>query len=387
MRILFAYFNGGGGGLSNIILLIGAMAKQFPDDQIDVISSPAVDFSPLEGMKNVTLRRLAASGAGEIGRLRFSISGLRRIARELRSDVVWAMNLGMYLRCSVPQVLSINNAYQTYPISCLKLHPAGLFSAGFLRFFSTLSIRASCGIVVQSEVMKAQLVQRGINAKPILVSPKSVESSGEVDWKPLPETAAKMLDKSEGSGVFDFLYVATGFPHKNHRVVVDAIRRLRAEGRESRLIVTIDREELRGLCGNMAEELVGEGAIVPLGWVDKSHLRALYEASDACVMPSILESQSSAHLEAMAWSRAQVSSDSEYARELCGDASLYADPRSPAEWARAMGRISDSSELRAELVRRGHARMLGFPTSWARAAVDTRDFLFKAVVERRSLKS
>lgn len=377
MRILFAYFNGGGGGLSNIVLLLGAMARRFPQDQIDIVSSHSVDFSGLSGLENVSITKLNQAEVTEIGRLRFSLFGLRRLAVKLKSDVVWAMNLGMYVPCAIPQVLSINNAYQVYPLSTLKLHPAGLFAASVLRLFSSLSIRASQGVVVQSKVMRDQLRRLGVGVRKILVLPKSVESEEDVNWQPLPAETAALLSKAGG---FDFLYVATGFPHKNHAVVIEAICRLRAAGKRFRLLLTMTPEDLRSMHGASVNELLYSGAVVPLGWVDKVHLRSLYESVDACVIPSLLESQSSAHLEAMAWQKPQISSSLDFAKDLCGEASLYANPYSSSEWAEAMCQLAGSADLRDDLVEKGKARMCELPQSWSHVAGEMRDFLHSATL-------
>ena len=51
--------------------------------------------------------------------------------------------------------------------------------------------------------------------------------------------------------------------------------------------------------------------------------------------------------------------------EVVGDAALLIDPMDPGALAAAMGRVLGEAALRAELIRRGHARVGGF--SWERS--------------------
>jgi hypothetical protein len=72
--------------------------------------------------------------------------------------------------------------------------------------------------------------------------------------------------------------------------------------------------------------------------VDKDELQGLYQACDASIMPSLTESLSSTHIEAMHWQCPQVE------------------------------RLLGSSELRQQLVHRGIERVKGFPPNWTAMA-------------------
>jgi glycosyltransferase involved in cell wall biosynthesis len=121
-------------------------------------------------------------------------------------------------------------------------------------------------------------------------------------------------------------------PHKNHQLLFQILDVVAARGIPLRVALTVSREELEKFGGDVAMKLIESGHILPLGWVKKEHLKAVYDASDACLMPSLLESLSSAHLEAMQWGKPQISSDAPFATDLCGDAAVYVSAGSPGEW-------------------------------------------------------
>lgn len=382
MKILFNYFTGGGGGFSNILMLLRAMAVRYPADHIYLVCSPSTDFSTLRDLPNITIAKLGEGKTGELARLKHSAVGLRKLATKFNVDVIWSMNLGAYTKGHIPQVISINNPYQAYPIGVLRYHPAGRVHAFILRLFSRVSVMASQGIVVQTDAMRRQLVDRFGSVKPILIAPKSIENDADVKRTDLPTRVAEQLESGLGPSAFTFLYVATGFLHKNHKVLIDAFVQLRSQGVLARLGLTLDKDEVVAMGGETATHLIDSGYLMPLGWIAKEHVRPLYEACDACLMPSVLESLSSAHLEAMAWGKPQIVADLPYSRELCGDAAVYADPGSPAAWASQINVMISDPVSRSLLSKNGYSRMANFPNTWNGTAEIVRNFLQSVVAEK-----
>ena len=99
-------------------------------------------------------------------------------------------------------------------------------------------------------------------------------------------------------------------------------------------------------------------------------------------MPSLLESLSSAHIEAMYWKRPQIVADLPYAHDLCGDSALYAPPHDSSAWLSQVERLLADAPLREELVTRGVERLSAFPESWEVMADGIRAVLATAVAER-----
>jgi glycosyltransferase involved in cell wall biosynthesis len=188
-----------------------------------------------------------------------------------------------------------------------------------------------------------------------------------------------LLQSGLGRDTFTFLYVATGEPHKNHKTLLLAMELLRRSGARVRLALSLSEHELLRLGGSSARDLIRSGYVLPLGWVPKEHLRALYDACGACVMPSVLESLSSAHLEAMHWGKPQVCADLPYARDLCGEAASYAAAEDPSQWAAKMQTIVQDEPLRVGLIKAGYERMKDYPATWKEVAQRIRAFLAEVV--------
>jgi glycosyltransferase involved in cell wall biosynthesis len=379
MRILYESFVEKGGALASYSMLLRAMAAQFPQDEIMIACLKPSALASLGDVPNITVLPIPCRASRECARLVHQTVGLRRVARRCRPDVIWSTNLGPYSRTGFPQVMSVLNAFQTHPWEALRYHSAHWVRLAGLRWSFRCSLARCDGAMVETNLMRQYLARvRGAPAR-IAVIPKAVES--EEDFRPelLREDLAGKLRAGAAFDAETFLYVATANPHKNHRTVVSAVQRLRSEGVNVRVAFTLTESELRRLCGRRVQHLVQTGCIVPLGWVPKQQLRAVYDACHACVMPSLLESLSSAHLEAMHWGKPQISADLDYARDLCGDASLYAAAEDPAEWAANMRRLVQDDALRSRLVAAGYARVKSYPRSWAEVASRIRRFLEEIV--------
>ena len=376
MRILFYYYLGAGGALSNIQLLLTTIARNYPDDQVDILTLESCALAQLREPANITVLPISPAGRPkEFVRLEYGFGRLDAIARERKADVIWAINTGAYRTPSVPQVLGVHNSYMVYPWSMVRYHTGSHLNMACLRLFFNLTLAASQGSMVQTGLMGEYIRKLHRAPAQIEVIPKSVERPIDVSPAPLPPDMQAQFHTDTGSDTFTFLYVATGPLHKNHITVFKALDLLRAQQQPIRLAVSLSSEEVLGFDRELGERLLRSRYLLPLGWVAKQYLRALYDACDACVMPSVLESLSSSHLEAMQWEKAQISADLPYAHDLCGDASLYAAAEDPQDWAAKMLLLRRDAGMRQQLIRAGQQRMTLFPATWADAAARVRAFL------------
>jgi glycosyltransferase involved in cell wall biosynthesis len=388
MRVLYQDLAKGSGAQASYKMLLHAMATEFPNDQYIIVCAKDSLLWSLSTLANIQVIRFGHGILAEWRRFCLEVFGIGRIARKHEADVIWTSNVGPYVRTGVPQVLMVLNPFQVHPWTVACYHPRSRLTLAALRLFFRRSLRCCDAVQVEMPFMGEYV--RLISGAPrwIAAIPKSVESSQDCEQQPLPMEIRQQYDGGLGRSAFTFLFVATCSPHKNQTTVVAAMEILRSRGVKARLALSATEEQLRRHCNpDQVSSLIGSGHILPLGWVDKNELLAVYNASDACVLPSHLEQLSSAHLEAMHWSKPQVSADLPYARDICGDATLYADPDDPADWAVKMLMLMENPELRDRLVAAGIGRMKAFPRSWQEVARRERDFLASVVGRHRKPKA
>jgi glycosyltransferase involved in cell wall biosynthesis len=379
MKVLFYFLCADVRMPPNIEILVRTLAREFPQDTYYIAYKEPVRFNTGVIYENMKILPIKAGIHLEWTRFKMSSGGVARLARKHQVDAIWSINLGLYHHTEIPQIMSLRNAFQVYPAATACYHPKSRLWVAALRYFFRKSLAHTDALIVQTPLMVEYARQLRCAPPEIIVSPKAVEAETEVTVEPLPESMIRQLQGGLGPETFTFFYAATYSPHKNHATLVSAMEIVRRKNVKARIILTVPTEELCALSSDVARSLVESGHLVTVGRIGKQHLRPLYDVSQACVMPSMLESLSSSHLEAMQWGKPQLCADLSYAHDLCGDAALYAAPQDAADWAEKIQRLIGDRPLREQLVKAGYERMRAYPKTWAEVARRTHDVFEKAI--------
>lgn len=107
-----------------------------------------------------------------------------------------------------------------------------------------------------------------------------------------------------------------------------------------------------------------QGHFVNVGPVRQDELAAYYTHSDALILPTVLESFTGTYLEAMQFKRPILTSDLDFAHDVCGDAALYFDPWDVDAGRDAIRRLLDEPGLADTLIAAGTKRLETMFRSW-----------------------
>ena len=80
-------------------------------------------------------------------------------------------------------------------------------------------------------------------------------------------------------------------------------------------------------------------------------------------MPTLLESFSGTYVEAMYHGKPILTSEIDFARDICGDAAIYFDPLDANSLLNTISSLHENQALRNAKVETGHKRLDGF-MSW-----------------------
>ena len=207
---------------------------------------------------------------------------------------------------------------------------------GMERFLSrVLQVRVS-RYIVQTQSMAAS-VQRWLRHEvPVSVLPFSQSVQ--------PEDALPHAALERG---FDFVYVSSGEPHKNHRNLLEAWRLLMEAGHRPSLALTLDDEvdaELSAYIKQYAAEF--DLDVVNLGILSRVDVVALYRSARAMIYPSTTESLGLPLIEASRHQLPILAPELDYVRDVVEPAETF-DPASPTSIARAVKRFLGAGELPA----------------------------------------
>lgn len=177
---------------------------------------------------------------------------------------------------------------------------------------------------------------------------------------------SELWDKTPVLPGFDgvtILTVSANYPHKNLPIIVAAIHCMKRRWPflKFRFVLTIQEEEFVPLTDEEKRH------ILFLGRVRIEQCPALYEQSNICLLPSLLECFSATYAEAMRMNVPIITTDLGFAHSLCGDAAAYYAPLSPEALAEAIYGVCSSADLRKRLVSNGANQLKKFDTYAERA--------------------
>lgn len=150
---------------------------------------------------------------------------------------------------------------------------------------------------------------------------------------------------------FDFIYVASGEPHKNHQRLLQAWCELADEGIFPTLCLTLNRERFASLCNEIVELCHRHGIrVTNVGELPHEEMLALYEKAGALIFPSTFESFGLPLIEARQAGLSVLAPELDYVRDVLDPEQTF-DPTSAVSIARAVKRFMGKVELALPLLR------------------------------------
>jgi len=203
------------------------------------------------------------------------------------------------------------------------------------RFWLSSKVGNAHAFIVQTpsmQVLTATVVQR---------LGKTVDILPFVD---VTQGYSRTLELRRGETDYDFIYVASGEQHKNHRQLIEAWCRLAKDGLFPSLLLTLDQQSHGQLCAWIDEMKVQFGLrVINLGVQPHAQVIKLYTKVKALIYPSTLESLGLPLIEARQAGLAVLAAELDYVRDVLDPEQVF-DPLSAVSIARAVKRFMGWSE-------------------------------------------
>lgn len=153
------------------------------------------------------------------------------------------------------------------------------------------------------------------------------------------------------------------YSHKNIEVFIPLAEMIQKLGLPYLIVTTIDASQ-----SPRAEKFLDqvesrslENIIRNIGPVSMRHVPALYSACDALLLPTLLESFSGTYVEAMFHEKPILTSDYDFARDVCGEHAFYFDPLSARSILQAIQSAFADAEARKYRVLHARERLESLP--------------------------
>lgn len=185
--------------------------------------------------------------------------------------------------------------------------------------------------VVQTPSMKILMEALSKGRVPVRMSPFAAARDGYYR-----KMSAVEIDKRKEA---DFLYVASGEPHKNHRQLIEAWCLLADEGLFPSLILTLERTRFTELCIWVEQKVAKcQIRVENASNVPHAQIGQLYDRAAALIYPSTIESLGLPLIEARQAGLSVLASELDYVRDVIDPEQTF-DPESAISIARAVKRF------------------------------------------------
>ncbi|UIJ44436.1 glycosyltransferase [Sphingomonas cannabina] len=363
-----------GGGKIIFDTYLRLLAESEPDDTYFVLTPDRCSYASFESdnIKIIDIPRWAHSNLATLPLYRFIMPNL---LNNLGIDAI--LNFGdIVIPTDVHQVYNFDWAFAVYPNHAiwgkLPLRDKVFFRLK-LHFFEAYLRRAAV-IMAQTQAMKSRLEARYRLDNVVLVPAAVTVAEASSSKK-------SVFDLPKGR--FKFVYPANYYPHKNIDILERVAAELKARDVDVVIVLTIDPKEHEAAgrfldrikCGNLDDVLIN------VGRVSAEYIPALYQACDALLMPTLLETFGLPYVEAMDHRKPIVTSDMDFAHAVCGEAALYCDPMDPLSILAAMERVWQDEEVRASLVTNG-VRRLSAMWDWPRVFAEYQSLVMQGLAGR-----
>ena len=296
------------------------------------------------------------SGLVSLKRLFWEQLNWRRIVRKSGASVLYSSaNYGL-IRPPIPQILMIQGeiSFNPYYQEAVLPRLSRLERLGFAlrRRLVLWSMRHSDIVLFPSETSMKSVV----GDAPELIAKSRVNYLCAEDGMENAESAREWRK----DGVLKTLYISVYYPHKDPLTLVRATQKLRDSGTNAIARITMKDQDFthwssgpRELKGIQAPE---NRDFVILDHIPHEEVDSELKQHDVLVSTSLAETFGFPLVESMAAGVPVVATDVPIHREICGDAALYFQPGDSEDLARQLTELDKDPDLRATLVRQGHAR-------------------------------
>lgn len=199
-------------------------------------------------------------------------------------------------------------------------------------------------VLVQTPSMQRQA--QAFLGRPAEVIP-FFDAGGDYSERPRRESVAKTT-------AYDFVYVASGEPHKNHVRLIEAWKVLAAEGLFPSLCLTVPEQHHPDVVDYIRRARTEDGLRIENVNVSSTpEIEALYQKSRAVVYPSTLESFGLPLVDAREAGLPIIAGELDYVRDVVEPSETF-DPLSPVSIARAVKRYLGVPERQLPVITAEH---------------------------------
>ncbi len=300
---------------------------------------------------------------------RFIIPG---ILKKLNIKVVFNL-ADIPIVTQISQVFLFDWSYAVYPKSIVweRMDLKSWFSRKVKLFYFKKNLKYISTMVAQTNTMKKRL-ERLYEIENIYVIPNSVSLENII--------AGELYDFKLPKGRIKLLYLTYYYPHKNLEIFISIAKKIKQLSLPYCLVTTISEtqhKKAKEFINSIKDEGL-EDIIINLGPVEMKNVPSVYIQCDALLMPTLLESFSGTYVEAMHHKKTILTSNLDFATDVCGDAAFYFNPLDEISILNTINIAFNDSDLRLQKIEKG-INKLSHLLNWEQAFIRYQDLIERSI--------
>lgn len=299
---------------------------------------------------------------GQLQQAWYEMFTLPKLVRDFGAERAWGLgNFGLH-SAKVPQGILFHQSHLVYDPSDLP-RPVWKVSNStkYIRWRIKQALKTRPLMFCQTETAKSRFRKMMNYEGPFAIMPNAVSRFAMHET---PPPAPAIFSELTGKRV---LFCLTRYyAHKNLESLVDLFAA--ESNRLSDVVVMLTIEASNGPGAERLIERIQQPDVrdhfCNVGRVQQTELEAYYRASSALILPTVLESFTGTYLEAMQFGTPILTSDMDFAHDICGEAAAYFDPFNPQNMREVILSVLDSPEQADDLVSKGRNRVQSLFRDW-----------------------
>lgn len=324
---------------------------------------------------------------GPLGTLWFERHTLPKAIRRFGPDVIWGLgNVGIH-HPGCHQAILLHNRHYVAPINLDMPHMRSIkatHAMGRRRLRNVLP-HASL-IFCQTKAMQSDFLKWSNFQGPIPIMPNGVPPATAVeDNIERPEIFKKLGSK------FVLFCLTRYYAHKNLEAFVDLFKQYSDQLKDVVVLVTVAPDHAPKPLAKAFIDAINQPGIrehvINVGPLSFDELPGYFTASDALILPTLIESFTGTYLEAMQFKCPILTSDRDFAHEICDDAAHYFDPLDSGSIRDAIVKLRDDEAFQDDLRERGTRRRAEWVRDWDDIVKEALEEIYKLVNSTNTTKS
>lgn len=345
------------GGLTIALNLIKNIKEYYPDVRLHVLAPGGCGYEAFEG-GNVRVEIVSNYAIDPLFRLWTDRHWLKKKLKAIRPDLIFTLG-NIALPVSIKQAVIFHYPYAVYPEERTLWDLHGRFRRIDIR--QRVKVMASRFKYADLVFPQTAIIDERLKRLYPTIKRTAIVPNAYTTLDHQHKEVKKHFDRPEDSIVL--LSLSRYYVHKNLEVFIPLAQMIKTYGKKVRIIITIDADQ-HPMAKRLLEDIQANGLeeiILNIGNVPINEISSLYDQVDALIMPTLLESFSTTYVDAMNLKKPILTSDRDFAKEVCGDAAWYFDPLSAADIMRTIDTAFGNPDEMTRKTTLGYERSTAMP--------------------------